>query len=283
MKAALLVGLASLLVLGGLVGLAAWSSAHPDERERELRWLEALVVWSEGSGVDCEGRFHEDVGSPPSQRLEPIGEVALDGCRRLRNVGILDLSTVRDDVLSHLTERRTQRLALRRSALLTKHAGALAGVKADTFCWPAREWNELSEEFALIRTDEFWLAGFADPVEGRIHLAPSVCGPLRRFFDGAYTPNLNLESYELAEALVTLAHEAEHLRSPNANEANVECVALQRVRELVRSAGRRESYGELMAGLAWEVGYPQNLPEYQTKTCRNGGPLDRNPQSDVWP
>lgn len=283
MKAALGVAGGSIAVIGVLVVLFAWSPWDSREHEEELAWLERLVVWTESAGVDCEGRFHAEVGSPMSQRLEPVAEIALDGCRRLRNIGILDFSPVRDDVLSRLTEERTRRIALRRSALLTKHASALAGVRADTFCWPPEEWNELSEEFTLMRTEEFWLAGFADAIDGRIHLAPSICAPLGRFFDGTYAPSLNVESYELAEALVTLAHEAEHLHRPTANEAAVECVALQRVRDLVRAAGRRESYGELMAALAWDVGYPRNLPAYQTAMCRNGGPLDQRPGSDVWP
>jgi hypothetical protein len=94
---------------------------------------------------------------------------------------------------------------------------------------------------------------------------------------------LNEESLGLAYALVVLAHEAEHLRSPDADEAAVECVAIQRVRDLVRDAGRGAAYQELMAGLAWEVGYPDMPPEYRTARCHDGSELDVRPDTDVWP
>jgi hypothetical protein len=118
---------------------------------------------------------------------------------------------------------------------------------------------------------------------GRIDLSPVVCDPLRRFLRSRYTPFLNLQSYQLAEALVTLAHEAEHLRHPEAAEDVVECYALQRVRAIVRDAERRPSYQKEMAGLAWEVGYPNTSDEYRTEDCRNGGPLDLHPRSQAWP
>jgi hypothetical protein len=82
---------------------------------------------------------------------------------------------------------------------------------------------------------------------------------------------------------VTLAHEAEHLRSPDASEADVECVAIQRVRDLVRAAGRSPSYQELMAGLAWDVGYPDLPEDYRTAACRDGSKLDVRPETSIWP
>ena len=38
-----------------------------------------------------------------------------------------------------------------------------------------------------------------------------------------------------------------------------------------------------MALLAWDLGYPNLPPEYQTERCRNGGPLDLDPESNAWP
>lgn len=63
----------------------------------------------------------------------------------------------------------------------------------------------------------------------------------------------------------------------------MECVALQRVRDLVGSVGRAPAYAELMAGLAWEVGYPHMPPDYQTTECRDGSRLDVRPDTTVWP
>jgi hypothetical protein len=64
-------------------------------------------------------------------------------------------------------------------------------------------------------------------------------------------------------ALVTLVHEAEHVRGPYESEAVVDCYAIQGVRELVLAAGRSSSYANEIAG--------------------NGGRLDLHPKSSLWP
>jgi hypothetical protein len=190
---------------------------------------------------------------------------------------------VRDAVLADLTDRRALVASPKRSPELAAEATPLAGTRPEVLCWSSRNWDELAEEWRLIRVDELWPIGFADRATGRIHLAPQICDPLHRFFGSNYAPKLNAESLDLATALVTLAHEAEHLRSPEASEAEVECVAIQRVRDLVRAAGRPRSYENLMAGLAWDVGYPDVPPEYRTAQCHDGGGLDVRPGTSVWP
>jgi hypothetical protein len=162
-------------------------------------------------------------------------------------------------------------------------AGSIAGEPARAYCWPERDWTPLAEQYRLVRGDEFWLLGHADPGRRRIDLAPEVCGPLDLFLRGELPPLLTLDSFELAQALVVLAHEAEHLRVPDAPEAVVECYALQRVRDLVRRAGADRAYEEEIVGLVVDVSYPRLSPEYRTTKCRNGGPLDLRPASDVWP
>ena len=150
----------------------------------------------------------------------------------------------------------------------------LAGGRLDPF---AQDYD------AVLPGEEFrGVAGVAT-FPTRIDLSPDVCEPLRLFFRGSYTPYFNTRRYELAEAIVTLAHEAEHLRTPDASEAVVECHALQRARAVVRMAGRRPWYQKEIAALAWQVGYPQRYDDYRTKACRNGGPLDLHPRSRPWP
>jgi hypothetical protein len=138
---------------------------------------------------------------------------------------------------------------------------------------------ERERELAWLEALAAWMAGDT----GTIDLAPETCEPLHRFFGGDYAPDLNEASFDLAIALVTLAHEAEHLRRHEASEADVECVAIQRVRDLVRAAGRAKPYEDLMAGLAWDVGYPGVPPEYWTARCRDGSRLDVRPATTVWP
>ena len=277
MRAAFLSVLVGCSLMVGLVGLFAWSPWDDEQRERELAWVRGLAEWREtnaGSrGAPCERRFDERVGLPPTGRLEPVARVGRRTCRGRSPWAVANTlidahsdsaHTVLDDDLSRI-------------------AASIADVPARVYCWREDDWTALSEHYVLLVRDEFWLAGVASPALSRIDLSHSVCDPLRRFFHTSYSPFLNLQSYELAEAIVTLAHEAEHLRTPRESEAVVECHAVQRVRALVREAGRRRAYQAEMAGLAWEVGYPQQFADYRTRDCRDGGPLDLHAGSRVWP
>jgi len=296
----LLPPLGLLVLLSAALAIGVWQPWVSEERDRQLAWLEAFAAWSDrvdtalddedaATATACEKAYADDVGTPPS-RLAAAGRVALAGCRRMRQaLGAGNYETayewfgVRYDVLSDLTDQRTEAAKPRPSAELAAHAGPLSGTRPKVFCWADTQWVELSEEWRLVDVDDLWPIGFADRETDRIHLAPEICSPLERFFGGDYAPNLNQESLDLAAALVTLAHEAEHLRSPDASEAEVECVAIQRVRDLVREEGRSSAYEDLMTGLAWDVGYPDVPEEYRTESCHDGGPLDVRPETAVFP
>jgi hypothetical protein len=306
-KLALGLAASAVLSIGAMGGFVAWRHAHPGTYERELAWIESYVQWR--SEIDdaldngdtetvlrCERRLLELTGSASTATLVELQLAALGGCRSLRSeiyaAGGDELEDrVYDDwyatrytMIGGLGDERERTAQPTRSPLLAKHVAPYAGTMPVVLCWPEREWRELSEEWSLLKGDEFpGIAGFADPEQGRIHLEPRLCDLLKRFFGGNYAPNLNEDSAFLAEGLVALAHEAEHLHRPEASEAEVECVALQHVRELVRGAGRPPSYEELMAGLAWDVEYPAMIAEYQIDTCHDGGALDLRPRSDVWP
>jgi hypothetical protein len=286
-------GLTVLLV--GALAVAAWQPWASKEREQEIEWLTAFDAWSDRidagleigdlyAAANCMDSYDKDVGEPPA-RLAEAGKIARSGCRSVSrsNGDSSDWEYVRGAVVGELTELRRRAAAPARSAELARYAAPLAERLPKVLCWPTRHWDETREDWSLVHSDELWLLGFADPAAGTIDLAPEVCDPLHRFFGGDYAPSLNEESLYLAYALVVLAHEAEHLRSPEASEAAVECVAIQRVRDLVRAAGRGASYEDLMAGLAWDVGYPDLPPEYRTKSCHDGSELDVRTETDVWP
>jgi hypothetical protein len=301
-KRAFLVTCAVLALFAAAVTVAALEPWRSKERDRELAWLEAYDAWSDGidSGLEggdnhpaanCETSYAQEVGAPPP-RLAEAGRIVRRACASLQRwVASGDESRpafwlvgVRNEVLGDLTERRTRAAATNRSGPLATYAAPLAGEASPTvFCWASGQWEALSEEWRLIDVDELWPIGFADPQTNRIHLSPEICEPLHRFFGGNYAPNLSEASLDLANALVVLAHEAEHLRRPDASEADVECVAIQRVRDLVRAAGRGTPYENLIAGLAWDVGYPDMPPDYRTTACRDGGELDVRPDTSIWP
>ena len=160
----------------------------------------------------------------------------------------------------------------------------IAHRKARVFCWVARDWTPLAAQWRALDRDEFWVTGIATPAQHRIDLAPSVCEPLRVFYARGFVPYLTSdENLGFSEALVTLAHEAEHIRQPDASEAVVECHALQRVRGLVRDAGHGPRYEAELAGLALVVSYPNRAEAYRTRNCYSGGPYDLHPDSKTWP
>jgi hypothetical protein len=167
---------------------------------------------------------------------------------------------------------------------LSRMASRIAGRSVQVRCWSEDDWEAVSAEWrALTGARHWWAAGFADTNSFRAHLSHHVCRPLALFTYGRYAPYGNTASLELAEALVVFAHEAEHLYDPKASEARVECIAMQHVRDLVTRSGRSRAYANEMASLAYQIAYPRLDSKYQSRHCRNGGRLDRNPDSAVWP
>jgi hypothetical protein len=272
------------LVVGGL-GVASWAPWRSDTHERELAWLGTLAEWVEEAptvaSADCAARFDERVGPAPSERLRPVARTARDGCRP-------SASTEHwRDVEWHL---RSSLISTRFAAAGTTEEPALAlavRVVADqavrVYCWSAHGWQLIAEEWGILDRDDFWgLYAFPDPLRGAIHLSSDVCVPLR-FFTGFYTPYHNQESLNLAEALVMLGHDAEHVRDPHESEIVVECYAMQGVRGFVRDAGRSSGYANELARLAWDVAYPPDAAPFRTRDCRDGGRLDRHLRSSLWP
>ncbi len=262
--------------MAGLIGLFFWSPWASEGRAHERDLAECGRGLADRAprlaGQPCLRAFADRVGAAPTDRMQPVARSIRSWCRGSSWYGVSD-----SPIDAH---RQTASSTF--EADFSRSASSISGVKARVHCWPEEDWAPLAEDVEVVGRDEFWLAGLADPPT-RIDLSPAVCDPLRLFVRGDYTPYLNTQSYELAEAIVTLAHEAEHLRTPAASEAVVECHALQRARTLVRQAGRRAWYQKEIADLAWQVGYPQQFADYRTNACRNGGPLDLRPGSNAWP
>ena len=172
----------------------------------------------------------------------------------------------------------------RRRRDISDIAGSSVGVRPDVYCWQAAGWEPFFELYAIVRGgEETSLKGIADSARNRIDLDPGVCAWLRWYLRRMRPTSLSYENFEIAEALMVLTHQAEHLKTPSASEAEVECYAVQHVRPLVRAAGWGAEYATEMALQAWELSY-QRLPQaFRSSACRDGGPLDRNPRSSAWP
>ena len=81
---------------------------------------------------------------------------------------------------------------------------------------------------------------------------------------------------------MTLAHESMHMRG-FLNEATAECYAEQLVASTAHKLGASWAYGQRLEALSWEQIYPNHPSQYLSDECRDGGTLDLNAKSHVFP
>ncbi|HUQ22207.1 MAG TPA: hypothetical protein VM049_04260 [Gaiellaceae bacterium] len=233
------------------------------------------------SRADCESMFDDAVGEPAQERLRPVAAAARGGCARLSPVR---WRQGKADVVRALIGAHDDLLQPHRRRDISEIASSSVGVRADVYCWQSLGWTPFLEQYALVRGgEEASLKGIADTARNRIDLDPGVCAALRAYLRRLRPTPLSYENFEIAEALMVLTHQAEHLKAPSASEAEVVCDAVQRVRPLVRAAGWGAAYATELALQAWQLWYQQLPPAFRSSACRDGGPLDRNPRSSAWP
>ena len=149
-------------------------------------------------------------------------------------------------------------------------------MRPSVYCWQSAGWAPFSEQYALVRSgEEISLKGIADSARNRIDLDPGVCAALQRYLRRMRPTSLSYENFEIAEALIVLTHQAEHLKSPSASEAEVECYAVQHVRPLVRATGWGAEYATELALQGWELSYqqlPQAVPQVRVSRRRSARP-----------
>jgi hypothetical protein len=286
---ALLVLAAALALMAALIALFFWS---PWEGPSEEDWLSSYRAWSEGiegtlaadSGVSrasCESTFDEQVGDPPSARLEPVSQAARRGCAAPSPEG---WNSARAEIVRALADVHAVVAPPRHRRDFSEIARSSVGVQAKVYCWRPEAWAPFSQHDALVRGGkEISLKGIADKARNRIDLEPGICSALGGYQRRIRPLELSYQNFELAEALVVLTHQAEHLKLPSAPEAEVECYAVQHVRPLIRAAGWGREFQTEIALHAWDLAYTQLPPHFRTPACRNRGPLDRHPSSNAWP
>lgn len=267
--------------MAAIIGVAyVWPSGEPKGalNDLELTWIGKYNAWEQGD------RACGSIPAAPTDRFRLIERRARTACR-----GEGDWDRVRRAIDARLFLRRA--LPVSAEATSDSHvnppvarvARRIAGRNVRARCWSKEDWARVNIELNLIQPGtDYWAIGRAER-GGIVHFEGAICKTLRRFFGSSYTPSRNIDRAALAEALLVLAHEAEHVRDFTNPEAVVECYAMQHVRGLVRRQGRSKAFADDIAAWAWEVSYPRGDPVYATTRCRNDGSLDRNLASDVWP
>lgn len=90
------------------------------------------------------------------------------------------------------------------------------------------------------------------------------------------------DALRAARALHVLAHESFHLAGVR-NEAEADCFGIQRTAFVAERLGAEPEEARRLAVLALDD-RARNAPvEYRTPACYDGGPLDLDADSNVWP
>jgi hypothetical protein len=280
-KGALIVAIGSIILAGAAFSVATVLSRGGGERwltEPELSWVASFERWARHPTTCAE------IPAASTKRTQTLAQQARAAC-----AGHAPWRRFEGTLHSLLVSNRA--LAVRTGTTPDSHidrvlgrvAGGVAGRHVEARCWSGDDWYHVNlERQAITGQVHFWAVGVAQP--GVVHLdGPLVCDPLARFYELKVMPSTNNERSRLATALVVLAHEAEHNRNFRNSEAQVECYAAQRVRDLVRAAGRSRAFAADIAAYAWDVSYIRGDAVYSTTKCHNGGPLDLHPRSDAWP
>jgi len=225
--------------------------------------------------------FDDEVGEPAQEQLQPVAAAARGGCAASTPDGWPKGKT---EVVRALIDAHDDPLPPRRRRDLSEIASSSVGLRPDVYCWQPAGWEPFFEQYAIVRGgEETSLKGIAVSARNRIDLDPGVCAALRWYLGRLRPASLSYENFEMAQGLMVLTHQAEHIKAPSASEIEVECYAVQHVRPLVRAAGWGAKYASELALQAWELSYRQLPPQFRSRACRDGGPLDRNPGSSAWP
>jgi hypothetical protein len=262
---------------------------------------------------DCAANLRREVGEPRSEGLRKAYQLLLDACEEDGKIAvalIADAAAATTDhelAVSRASERSdrlyerayrliesgmraNRRLPIRGGVTavsrieprLSRVAGKLAVQRVEVRCWSESEWRPMLREWNAYTLGASDIAGF---VNGgmREYIAPEYCATLARFVYQHWRPSTPAGLEDVADAVELLAHESDHLLSPSADEAQVECHAVQNIPHLARALGASPSYAARLAVIYWEDLYDSRSSEYRTKECRRDGLYDLHPETSLFP
>jgi hypothetical protein len=275
----------------------------------EIAGYEALLR----SFDDCTQSVMDEVGSPPTTRLDPALDSLLEACGQLERTAKTELAAIArgdssaitrlwpewnnvfiDLVNVHVEVGRltldARRLPIAKGGeggsyvepLFSRVATSLAGFDGEVRCWSQADWREIVTEYRAASSQPTDIGGFISSDLSRINLPWAVCDDLAALAYSDYEASGRGAKYDAAASIGLFAHEAMHL-SRFWDEREAECYGLQHVAEAARQLGASERYAAELADVVWQEIYPQMPAAYRSPDCRNEGPLDINRGQARWP
>jgi hypothetical protein len=199
---------------------------------------------------ECRERLDE-VGPPPTDRLEPAWERSAAVCPLLSQAGSVrrakDVVEDADDlVLPFFIDSRELPLRAERTAesradvRLAGIASKEAEIAQEVRCWSEANWRR------VVREDNAWevesddpdeLYGWQDDDTDRIHMRLGQCNLLHRIGPEDVLSWDRDDQVEAADSVATFVHEIHHLVMPDADEGEVECAAAAELSRFARRLG----------------------------------------------
>lgn len=173
---------------------------------------------------------------------------------------------------------------------MSRAASAIAANQTIVRCLSAADWATLAGKIGGGPFGDSYMrtGGYTSTSSLRISISPDVCRLVALFTYKRYFPTSSHDRFDLSQAFAILTHEVANVHLDAAGtqtDATAECDGEQwivplahRLRSSVRPATAR-----MLATFAWRYRYPQLPASYRSPDCHNGGPLDLNPSSNVWP
>jgi hypothetical protein len=261
---------------------------------------------------ECLQTFRHGVGPAPSARLRLASRLVAAGCRHFAAAARADsrglqsgdpagfvvaLDELRKafaelELGEELVQPRSDARRLPAvdrpsgvSRIQTRYsdvASRLESQPVEVRCWSKRDWPKVEGDASIYSgepSDPKGELGFV-LFGNRANLAPDVCSLLDRLAYGGARPRGGA-AIDLGEAVIALAHEAEHVGGVQ-GEAEAECHALQLAPRTARLLGANPAYAALLAVRFRFLAYPFLPASYRSPECRPSGKLDLR-LADGWP
>jgi hypothetical protein len=170
----------------------------------------------------------------------------------------------------------------KRTRIQIRYTHVVSRLEAEQITVRCYDWEDWRLELGRHQRKAGRIAGFVEPHSVSANLAPVICRALDDLTYRKRRPGDLVGRVRLAQAVATLAHEAQHAVGVE-KESRAECRGMQRIRAIARGLGASSDYAAGLADVYWQYAYPALSSEYRHARCSPGTRLDLHPRSPAWP